>query len=67
MTRVTDADLRTDMIYMVSKSIVLAWMPRVDGVFLTADPQYLVQQGSVADVPFINGTSEVVLSLSCLV
>ncbi|KAF8127254.1 Alpha/Beta hydrolase protein [Boletus edulis] len=37
------------------QSLVLAWLPRVDGVFLTADPQYLVQQGSVADVPFING------------
>jgi len=37
------------------QSLVLAWMPRVDGVFLTDDPQYLVQQGSVADVPFVTG------------
>ncbi|KIJ59046.1 hypothetical protein HYDPIDRAFT_118871 [Hydnomerulius pinastri MD-312] len=37
------------------QSLVLAWLPRVDGVFLTEDPQYLVQQGSVADIPFISG------------
>ncbi|KAF8838648.1 alpha/beta-hydrolase [Paxillus ammoniavirescens] len=37
------------------QSLVLAWMPRVDGVFLTDNPQYLVQQGSVADVPFVTG------------
>ncbi|KAG1741514.1 Alpha/Beta hydrolase protein [Suillus paluster] len=33
----------------------LIWLPRVDGVFLTADPQDLVLQGSVADIPFITG------------
>jgi carboxylesterase type B len=33
----------------------LAWLPRVDGVFLTADPQDLIMQGSVADIPFITG------------
>ncbi|KIJ08820.1 hypothetical protein PAXINDRAFT_102436 [Paxillus involutus ATCC 200175] len=38
---------------------VSAWMPRVDGVFLTDDPQYLVQQGSVADVPFVTGNCDV--------
>ena len=32
-------------------------MPRVDGVFLTANPLYLIQQGSVADVPIISGMS----------
>ncbi|EGN97919.1 hypothetical protein SERLA73DRAFT_109200 [Serpula lacrymans var. lacrymans S7.3] len=37
------------------QSLILAWLPRVDGVFLTEDPQILVQQGSVADIPFING------------
>ncbi|KIJ04426.1 hypothetical protein PAXINDRAFT_22286 [Paxillus involutus ATCC 200175] len=35
------------------QSLVLTWQPRVDGVFLTDDPQKLVQQGSVADVPFV--------------
>ena len=28
----------------------------MDGLFLTADPLYLVQQGVIADVPFISGT-----------
>ncbi|OJA18272.1 hypothetical protein AZE42_04996 [Rhizopogon vesiculosus] len=37
------------------QSLALAWLPRVDGVFLTADPQQLVLQGSVADVPFVTG------------
>ncbi|KAH7906741.1 Alpha/Beta hydrolase protein [Hygrophoropsis aurantiaca] len=37
------------------QSLILAWLPRVDGVFLEADPQYLVEQGSVADIPFISG------------
>ncbi|EIW81508.1 alpha beta-hydrolase [Coniophora puteana RWD-64-598 SS2] len=37
------------------QSLILAWLPRVDGVFLTDDPQQLVLQGSVADVPFITG------------
>ncbi|KAG0704092.1 Alpha/Beta hydrolase protein [Suillus ampliporus] len=29
------------------------WLPRVDGVFLTANPQELVSQGSIADIPFV--------------
>ncbi|KAF8836216.1 alpha/beta-hydrolase [Paxillus ammoniavirescens] len=37
------------------QSLILTWQPRVDGVFLTDDPQKLVQRGSVADVPFVNG------------
>jgi carboxylesterase type B len=37
------------------QSLALAWFPRVDGVFLTADPQELVLKGSVADIPFITG------------
>ncbi|KIJ10877.1 hypothetical protein PAXINDRAFT_85351 [Paxillus involutus ATCC 200175] len=37
------------------QSLVLAWQPRVDGIFLTDDPQRLIQQGSVADVPFVTG------------
>ncbi|KAF9233244.1 Alpha/Beta hydrolase protein, partial [Melanogaster broomeanus] len=40
------------------QSLVLVWVPRVDGIFLTDDPQYLVQQGSVADVPFITGSCD---------
>ncbi|EJF60948.1 carotenoid ester lipase precursor [Dichomitus squalens LYAD-421 SS1] len=37
------------------QSLRLAWLPRADGVFLTDAPQKLVQQGSVANVPFITG------------
>ena len=37
------------------QSLVLPWYPREDGVFLTDNPQRLIQQGKVADVPFITG------------
>ncbi|KAJ8519353.1 hypothetical protein ONZ45_g3707 [Pleurotus djamor] len=37
------------------QSLVLAWLPRADGVFLTDNPQKLVQQGKVANVPFVTG------------
>ncbi|KAJ7166299.1 carotenoid ester lipase precursor [Mycena crocata] len=37
------------------QSLVLAWLPREDGVFLTDNPQRLVQQGKVANVPFVTG------------
>jgi acetylcholinesterase len=37
------------------QSLALAWLPRVDGVFLTADPQQLVLQGSVANIPLVTG------------
>ncbi|CDO72193.1 hypothetical protein BN946_scf184970.g45 [Trametes cinnabarina] len=36
-------------------SLRLTWLPRVDGKFLTDTPQNLVQQGSVANVPFVTG------------
>ncbi|KAJ7205224.1 Alpha/Beta hydrolase protein [Mycena pura] len=37
------------------QSLALAWVPREDGTFLTDNPQRLVQQGKVANVPFITG------------
>ncbi|KAF9482847.1 carotenoid ester lipase precursor [Pholiota conissans] len=37
------------------QSLNLAWPPRADGVFLTDHPQKLVQQGIIANVPFISG------------
>ncbi|THH21429.1 hypothetical protein EW146_g170 [Bondarzewia mesenterica] len=37
------------------QSLVLAWLPRVDGIFLEDKPFSLVQQGSVANIPFITG------------
>ncbi|KAI0655443.1 carotenoid ester lipase precursor [Cubamyces menziesii] len=37
------------------QSLRLAWLPRADGTFLTDAPQQLVQEGSVATVPFVTG------------
>ncbi|KAJ6554988.1 Alpha/Beta hydrolase protein [Mycena vulgaris] len=37
------------------QSLILSWLPREDGVFLTDNPQRLVQQGKVAPVPFVTG------------
>ncbi|KAJ7124154.1 carotenoid ester lipase precursor [Mycena epipterygia] len=37
------------------QSLVLAWLPREDGTFLTDNPQRLVQQGSVSNLPFVTG------------
>ena len=34
---------------------MLAWLPRVDGVFLTEPPQYSVLRGHVSNVPMITG------------
>ena len=39
------------------QSLNLAWLPRADGVFLTDAPLKLVQQGKVAKVPIVSGTS----------
>ncbi|KAF8835874.1 alpha beta-hydrolase [Paxillus ammoniavirescens] len=40
------------------QSLILTWQPRVDGVFITDNPQKLVQRGSVANVPFVNGNCD---------
>ncbi|KAG7088905.1 hypothetical protein E1B28_012850 [Marasmius oreades] len=37
------------------QSLNLAWLPRADGVFLTDNPQRLVQQGKVAKIPIVSG------------
>ena len=37
------------------QSLHAAWFPRTDGVFLTDDPQKLVQQGKVAKIPYVTG------------
>lgn len=42
--------------YRELQSLKLAWLPRADGIFLTDAPQKLVQQGKVANIPFITGT-----------
>jgi acetylcholinesterase len=43
------------MLMARAQSHALAWVPREDGVFFTANPQQLVAQGSVAPVPFVTG------------
>ncbi|PPQ78726.1 hypothetical protein CVT25_010729 [Psilocybe cyanescens] len=40
------------------QSLNLAWLPRTDGVFLTDNPQNLVQQGKVAKIPYITGNCD---------
>ncbi|KAI0029235.1 Alpha/Beta hydrolase protein [Vararia minispora EC-137] len=42
-------------IFAYQQSLVLAWLPRADGDFLPDAPQKLVEQGSVANIPFITG------------
>ncbi|KAL0960576.1 hypothetical protein HGRIS_005610 [Hohenbuehelia grisea] len=37
------------------QSLVLAWLPRTDGLLFSDTPQRLVQQGKVANIPFITG------------
>jgi hypothetical protein len=37
------------------QGLTLAWLPRVDGIFLTESPQHAVVAGRVADVPIIIG------------
>ncbi|KAH9053688.1 Alpha/Beta hydrolase protein [Lactarius vividus] len=37
------------------QSLALAWLPRVDGVFLVDEPHKLIQQGKVARIPFVSG------------
>lgn len=37
------------------QALNLAWLPRVDGDFLTDTPQNLIDSGSITRVPFISG------------
>ncbi|KAH9040242.1 carotenoid ester lipase precursor [Lactarius hengduanensis] len=41
-----------------ASGLILAWMPRVDGVFLTEPPQYSVLRGHVSNVPMITGNCD---------
>ncbi|KAH9172349.1 carotenoid ester lipase precursor [Lactarius sanguifluus] len=40
------------------QGLILAWLPRVDGVFLTEPPQVAVLRGHVANVPMITGNCD---------
>ncbi|KAF8173575.1 carotenoid ester lipase precursor [Mycena galopus ATCC 62051] len=51
------------------QSLLLAWLPRADGLFLTDNPQRLIQQDKVANVPFVTGSVDdegTIFSLSTL-
>ncbi|PFH54015.1 hypothetical protein AMATHDRAFT_800 [Amanita thiersii Skay4041] len=53
-SRLKDAINRSPGIFSY-QSLNLAWLPRVDGVFLKDYPQQLVLQGKVARIPLITG------------
>ncbi|KAG7088712.1 hypothetical protein E1B28_012681 [Marasmius oreades] len=40
------------------QSLHLTWLPRVDGDFITDVPAHLVQQGKVANIPFVSGNCD---------
>jgi len=40
------------------QALILAWLPRVDGVFLTEPPQVAVLRGHVSNVPMITGNCD---------
>ncbi|KAH8982171.1 carotenoid ester lipase precursor [Lactarius hatsudake] len=44
--------------FFAYQGLILAWMPRVDGVFLTEPPQYSVLRGHVSNVPMITGNCD---------
>ncbi|KAH8982277.1 carotenoid ester lipase precursor [Lactarius akahatsu] len=44
--------------FFAYQGLSLAWMPRVDGVFLTEPPQYSVLRGHVSNVPMITGNCD---------
>ncbi|KAJ8521688.1 hypothetical protein ONZ45_g1643 [Pleurotus djamor] len=56
-SKLKDAIFRTPSITGY-RSLLLTWLPRADGVFLSDAPQRLVQQGKVANVPFVTGDTD---------
>ncbi|KAH9030333.1 carotenoid ester lipase precursor [Lactarius pseudohatsudake] len=44
--------------FFAYQGLVLAWLPRVDGVFLTRPSQHSVVRGEVANVPMIAGNCD---------
>ncbi|KAF9042864.1 alpha/beta-hydrolase, partial [Hymenopellis radicata] len=43
---------------MEYQSLMLAWLPRTDGVLFSDNPQRLVEQGKVANIPFVIGNCD---------
>ncbi|KAH9970757.1 Alpha/Beta hydrolase protein [Lactifluus volemus] len=44
--------------FFAYQGVALAWLPRVDGVFLTEPPQHSVIRGHVSNVPMITGNCD---------
>ncbi|KZV67946.1 carotenoid ester lipase precursor [Peniophora sp. CONT] len=44
--------------FFAYQGLVLAWLPRVDGVFLAAPPQHSVLRNQVSNVPMITGNCD---------
>ncbi|KAH9024966.1 carotenoid ester lipase precursor [Lactarius hengduanensis] len=51
--------------FFAYQGLALAWLPRVDGVFLTEPPQHAVLRGHVANVPMIAGMPLPALTGNC--
>ncbi|TFY81776.1 hypothetical protein EWM64_g2235 [Hericium alpestre] len=56
--RLLQAAIDTSPNFFAFQGLVLAWLPRVDGVFLREPPQHLVLKGEVAKVPFMTGNCD---------
>ncbi|KAF4617357.1 hypothetical protein D9613_005829 [Agrocybe pediades] len=57
-----DAINRTPSLFSF-KALNLAWMPRTDGVFLTENPQILLQKNIVANIPYATGNASKLVQL----
>ncbi|KAI0666882.1 carotenoid ester lipase precursor [Trametes maxima] len=44
--------------YLSSSALNTPWMPHADGLFLSDNPQRLVLDGKIADIPFVIGSNE---------
>ncbi|KAI0298095.1 carotenoid ester lipase precursor [Multifurca ochricompacta] len=44
--------------FFAYQGVILAWLPRVDGVFLTEPPQHSILRGHVSNVPVITGNCD---------
>ncbi|TFY71900.1 hypothetical protein EVG20_g1115 [Dentipellis fragilis] len=56
--RTLQAAIDTSPNFFAHQGLVLAWLPRVDGVFLKEPPQHLVLRGQVAKIPIISGNAD---------
>ncbi len=54
--RIWLAVFRSEMFIFLLQALHLSWHPSADGTFLTDNPQKLVEEGKVADIPIVTGT-----------